>query len=132
VIEPGTASTPDPPGKPPSDATVLFEGQELSPWGSLDGSAPQWIVKDGRMECVKDVGFIRTLQHIGDGRLHVESAAPVPAQGESQGRGNSGVFRMGLSEVQVLDGYQNMRIVLLALIKLTGGCRWWFRARTTR
>jgi hypothetical protein len=31
----------------------------------------------------------------------------VPAKGKSQGRGNSGVFLMGLYEVQVLDSYQN-------------------------
>ncbi|MEK7683831.1 MAG: family 16 glycoside hydrolase [Verrucomicrobiota bacterium] len=108
VIEPGTASTPDQPGKPPSDATVLFEGQDLSQWCSLDGSPPQWIVKDGCMECVKDVGYIRTLQNFGDCQLHIEWAAPVPARGESQGRGNSGVFLMGRYEVQVLDCYQNM------------------------
>ncbi len=107
VIEPGTPSTADKPGKPPSDATVLFDGKDLSAWASLDGSPPKWIVKDGVMECVKDSGYVRTLQNFGDCQLHVEWAAPVPAQGESQGRGNSGVFLMGVYEVQVLDSYEN-------------------------
>jgi hypothetical protein len=60
------------------------------------------------MECVKGSGYIRTLQNFGDCQLHIEWAAPLPAQGEGQGRGNSGVF-FGLDryEVQVLDSFEN-------------------------
>jgi hypothetical protein len=86
---------------------VLFDGKDVSGWCSLDGSPAKWIAKDGALECVKDSGYIRTLQNFGDCQLHVEWAAPEPPQGESQGRGNSGVFLMGLYEVQVLDSYQN-------------------------
>ena len=32
VITPGTASTPEQPGKAPSDAIVLFDSQDLSRW----------------------------------------------------------------------------------------------------
>jgi hypothetical protein len=108
IIGPGTESTQEQPGKPPSDATVLFDSKDLSNWVSLDGSPPKWIVKDGSLECVKGSGYIRTLQDFGDCQLHVEWAAPVPPQGQSQGRGNSGVFLMGLYEVQVLDSYENV------------------------
>jgi hypothetical protein len=52
-------------------------------------------------------GFIHTRQPFGDCQLHVEFAEPVPATGADQGRGNSGVFLMGLYEIQVLDSYQN-------------------------
>ena len=38
----------------------------------------------------------------------MEWAAPVPARGSGQNRGNSGVFLMGRYEVQVLDSYQNV------------------------
>jgi hypothetical protein len=108
VVTPATPSTPDQVGKAPSDAVVLFDGKDLAQWCAMDGSPSKWIVRDGYMECVKGSGYIRTLRNFGDCQLHVEWAAPVPASGEGQGRGNSGVF-LGLNryEVQVLDSYQN-------------------------
>jgi len=59
------------------------------------------------MECVPGSGYIRTKEKFGDCQLHLEWAAPTKIEGESQGRGNSGVFLMGLVEVQVLDRYNN-------------------------
>lgn len=108
VIDPGTVSTLEQAGKPPSDAVVLFDGRDLSAWVSMDGSPTRWIAKDGYMECVKGSGYVRTLQNFGDCQLHLEWATPVPAEGEGQGRGNSGLF-FGLNcyEVQVLDSYRN-------------------------
>src|SRR5213594_2319697 len=53
VIVPATAGTQDAAGKPPSDATVLFDGKDLSPWVSMDGSPTKWVTRDGYMECVK-------------------------------------------------------------------------------
>jgi len=108
VVVPATASTQDQAGKPPSDATVLFDGKDLSQWVSMDGSPTKWITRDGYMECVKGSGYVRTRQDFGDCQLHVEWATPMPGQGEGQGRGNSGVF-LGLDryEIQVLDSYEN-------------------------
>jgi hypothetical protein len=101
-IDPGSAS------KAPSDATVLFDGKDLSQWVAMDGSPTKWDLKDGHMECVRNSGMIRTLENFGDCQLHIEYATPVPAQGSGQGRGNSGVlFGMGRYEIQVLDSYQN-------------------------
>jgi hypothetical protein len=59
------------------------------------------------MECVPGSGYIRTKDKFGDCQLHVEWSAPTKVEGSSQGRGNSGVFLMGLVEVQVLDNYNN-------------------------
>jgi hypothetical protein len=108
VVTPAAPSTPEQPGKPPSDAVVLFDGKDISQWVSLDGSPTKWIVRDGYMECVTGSGYIRTRQNFGDCQLHLEWATPAPAKGEGQGRGNSGVF-FGLDryEVQVLDSFEN-------------------------
>jgi hypothetical protein len=112
-VEPGTFSSADQPGKPPSDAVILFDGtaESLAQWESDTKDGPsmptKWIVSEGAMECVPRSGYIRTKQQFGDCQLHVEWAAPKNVQGISQGRGNSGIFLMGLCEVQVLDNYNN-------------------------
>ncbi|HEY5227067.1 MAG TPA: DUF1080 domain-containing protein [Opitutaceae bacterium] len=108
VVDPGTASTQDQPGKAPSDATVLFDGSDISQWVAMDGSPTKWIMHDGALECVPGSGYVRTLQAFGDCQLHVEWAAPNPPHGVSQDRGNSGVF-FGYDryEIQVLDSYQS-------------------------
>ena len=107
VIEPGTASTQDSPGRPPSDAVMLFDGKDLSQWLGEDGQPAKWRVTDGAMEVVPHTKNIHTRQSFGDCQLHVEFREPVPPSGEGQERGNSGVFLMGLYEIQVLDSYQN-------------------------
>ena len=108
VVTPGTFSSQEQPGVPPSDATVLFDGKDLSPWVAMDGSPTKWVVKDGALECVPGSGYVRTRQSFGDCQFHVEWAAPTPVKGNSQGRGNSGVF-FGFNryEIQVLDSYEN-------------------------
>ena len=113
-VEPGTPSTPEQPGQPPSDAIVLFDGTaaSLAKWeaDTPESEPPQptkWVVVDGALECVPKSGFIRSKEKFGDCQLHVEWAAPKNVKGDSQGRGNSGIFLMGICEVQVLDNYRN-------------------------
>ena len=109
AVTPGTFSMPEQPGKPPSDAVILFDGTDLSKWEAdkAEGGPTKWIVKDGAMECTPGSGYIRTKEKFGDCQLHVEWAAPKKVEGNSQGRGNSGIFPMGLAEIQVLDNYDN-------------------------
>jgi hypothetical protein len=108
VVTPGSFSSPDQPGKPPSDAIVLFDGTDLSKWESAgrNGGPAKWLVKEGFIEATK-TGDIRTKDKFGDCQLHVEWAAPAKVEGDSQGRGNSGIFLMGRVEIQVLDVYNN-------------------------
>jgi 3-keto-disaccharide hydrolase len=107
VITPGTFSTQDQVGRPPSDAVVLFDGRDLSQWESVKGGPAPWKVGNGYFSTVPKTGDIQTKLPIGDCQLHVEWATPDPPHGTDQDRGNSGVFIMGLYEVQVLDSYQS-------------------------
>ena len=105
VVDPGPYVRND---SRPSDAIVLFDGHDLSQWRSeQDGPAP-WIVRDGYFEVKPGSGTIHTAQAFGDVQLHLEWRAPTPPTGESQERGNSGVFLQGRYEVQVLDSYHNV------------------------
>ncbi len=106
IVTPGTFSTQEEPGKPPSDAVVLFDGKDLSKWKGKDGAA-EWKVENGYMEIVPGTGQIATNDEFGDCQIHVEWMSPPPTDKTSQARGNSGVFLMGLYELQVLDNYQN-------------------------
>ncbi len=99
-IDPGVA------GRAPSDAIVLFDGTDLSAWTGKEGAA-RWEVGDGAFTVVKGTGDIETQQAFGDIQLHIEWRSPAEVVGEGQGRGNSGVFLMGLYEVQILDSYES-------------------------
>jgi hypothetical protein len=115
VVNPGTASTPDQPGRPPSDAAVLFDGKDLSQWleqGERGGSAnprpARWKVENGYLEVVPKTGSIISKEKFGDCQIHVEWASPKEVKSSSQGRGNSGVLIMSRYEIQVLDSYENV------------------------
>jgi hypothetical protein len=107
VVDPGTASTQDTPGRPPADAVVLFDGKDLARWRQQDGSPARWKLGPGYFEVVPGSGYLYTREAFGDCQLHVEFAEPDPATGTDQNRGNSGVFLHGLYEVQVLDSYRS-------------------------
>jgi hypothetical protein len=109
VVTPGEASCGDKVGTAPSDAVVLFDGNDASKWEGVKnprGPFP-WKVGDGYLETVKDAGYIRSKQKFGSCQLHIEFATPERVAGSSQGRGNSGVFLMEMYEIQVLDSYNN-------------------------
>ena len=92
---------------PPSDATVLLGPREdLSAWQMTDGSAATWTIRNGELQTAK--GILQTRQHFTDFQLHLEFATPSELKGDSQGRGNSGVFLLGRFEIQILDSYRNL------------------------
>jgi hypothetical protein len=108
VITPGMFSTQDAPGKPPSDAVVLFDGSDLSRWRGRGGGPAAWKLEDGAMVAAPRAGSVRSADEFGDCQIHVEWAAPTPPRGRDQGRGNSGIEIMGRYEIQVLDSFDNL------------------------
>jgi hypothetical protein len=95
VIEPPSDS------KPPSDAIVLFGGDNLDAWEGGD----RWLIEDGVATAAGRA--ITTKEKFGDCQLHVEFATPAEVKGSGQGRGNSGIYLMSRYEVQILDSYDN-------------------------
>ncbi|MCO5239371.1 MAG: DUF1080 domain-containing protein [Chitinophagaceae bacterium] len=103
IITPGNANS-----DAPSDAIVLFNGKDASKWKSQkDGGEVKWKIEDGALVVVKGAGNIETKQGFGDCQLHIEWRTPAEVKGNSQGRGNSGIFLMNRYELQVLDNYNN-------------------------
>ena len=117
------------PQEAPADAIVLFDGTDLAGWqamqlriaGDMQGMVEsvadyvpgratepaQWEVAGGVMTVAPGTGAIETKRAFGDVQLHVEWNAPVAEGKSGQGYSNSGVFFMGLYEVQILNSYEN-------------------------
>jgi len=102
VVTPGKTSQ-----DAPSDAVVLFSGKDLSQWQSAKGGDAKWKLQDDYMQVVPGAGIIQTKKAFGDCQLHIEWRTPDTVRGDGQGRGNSGIFFMGLFELQVLDNFNN-------------------------
>lgn len=101
--------TPGKVGLPPSDAIVLFNGENFDQWvSSADSTAVAWhLNKDGSMTVKDKTGNIQTKQNFGSVQLHIEWKSPAEVRLEGQNRANSGVFLQGLYEIQVLDNNDN-------------------------
>jgi hypothetical protein len=108
IITSGTCSTQEAPGRAPSDATVLFDGKDLSHWKSERGGPAGWNIDQEALVIRRGAGAIVSREEFGDCQLHLEFASPVPPRSQDQGRGNSGVMFFGRYEIQVLDSYDNL------------------------
>lgn len=107
VVTPGKTSQ-----DPPSDAIILFNGKDFSQWVSAStGNEVPWTIEGDAMVVKPRTGNIKTKMGFGDCQLHIEFRTPAKVEGTSQGRGNSGIFLMGLYELQVLDNYDNKTYV---------------------
>ena len=102
VVTPGET-----PANAPSDAIVLFDGTNLNEWTNGKGEPAEWVVADGCVTVKKGTGTMKTKRQFSDYQLHIEWRTPAEVVGESQGRGNSGIFMQGIYEVQVLDNFNN-------------------------
>ncbi len=111
VVTPGS-----PDSAPPSDAIVLFDGNNLDQWvNTADKSPANWIVSNGVMTVskAKGAGNIETKRTFHNYQLHIEWKIPENVTGTGQLRGNSGVFLAATGpgdagyELQILDSYHN-------------------------
>jgi len=84
----------------PSDAMVLFDGKDLSQWSGVKAAD----IEDGSFDIMK-TGEIQTKQQFGDCQLHVEWLVPAKPDGDWSIWGNSGVFLLGLYELQIIETY---------------------------
>lgn len=121
--------TPGEQNAPPSDAIVLFDGKDLTQWqktpfgegvrtdrteiflknhNAQSESLPaDWTVENGELIVGKELGAIGTKQGFGDMQLHIEWYIPKLDNLSDQGYGNSGIFLMGMYEIQVLNSFEN-------------------------
>jgi len=101
-VETGTACS----AKAPGDADLLFDGRDLSNW--TGDHVEEWTVRDGTVTAGARVyNFLKTKQSYGDAQIHLEFREPAQPKppANPQYWGNSGVFPMGLYELQILDSY---------------------------
>ena len=106
IVDPGPA--PEHIAPAPSDAIVLFDGTNLDAWEHGGNKPAQWELVDGdAMQVKPGSGDLYTKQSFRDVQLHIEWATPAKVEGDSQHRGNSGVFFFGRYEIQILDSFEN-------------------------
>jgi len=98
IVTPGKPSADEKAGTAPSDAVVLFDGTNLSPWQASD-----WKIENAELVAVS--GDLTTKEAFGDCQLHLEWQAPDPPQGRTFDHGNNGIMLMGLFEIQIFDSY---------------------------
>lgn len=113
----------------PSDAIILFDGTSLSKWQSQQtplgasmqdmkdviptlkadgkGEPAEWEIYSEVLTVKPGTGPIETKMGFSDVQLHIEWLAPKAEGKAGQLYSNSGVFFMGMYEVQILNSYEN-------------------------
>lgn len=99
--------TPGSGGSAPSDAVALFAGNDVNAWAKHDGSPTGCRAEGGAMVCLTGSGDAFTKEKFRSAQFHLEVQFPNMPEQKSQLRGNSGIYIQGITEVQVLDNYQN-------------------------
>lgn len=103
VVDPGNHV---PLSRPAGAKVLLGEDGDLGAW-TQRGQDIRWDWLGEAMQVKPGTGDIFSREAFGDMQLHLEFRTPEKVVSSSQGRGNSGVYMMGVFEVQILDSYQN-------------------------
>ncbi len=93
---------------PPSDAIVLFRSNNLEKWRYADGTNVKWNIENEAFTVTPGEPDIYTKQSFGDCQLHMEWKIPLNEIHDNLNWGNSGVYLMGLYEVQIYDSYNDV------------------------
>jgi hypothetical protein len=80
--------------KPPKNAIVLFDGENVDQWDGMKLEAGNLLGVGGR-----------TKQKFENFRLHLEFRTPFMPASTGQARGNSGMYLLNQYECQVLDSF---------------------------
>ena len=90
-------------GQPPSDAVILFDGNNASAFTQLDGTPASWLVEDGVL--ITGEQDIVSKYRFSDAQFHVEFNLPA----NDPKHGNSGLYFHHLYELQILDSHSPNR-----------------------
>lgn len=100
---------------PPEGAVVLFDGSSFDAWRHEPEKPVTWDIVGNAMQVVtasnkenRAKGFggnIRTRDAFSSMQFHMEFRYSVEAGRSGQNRGNSGLFFLGIGEVQILNSY---------------------------
>lgn len=100
--------TPAENNQPPSDAVVLFDGKNLDNWQYANGEKPKWNFSGNEFTVTINEPDIYSRQNFGSCQLHAEWKIPDNETHDNLNWGNSGIYLMGLYEVQIYDSYQDV------------------------
>ena len=89
---------------PPTDAVVLFDGDDTSAWRHEDGSNLGWRVEQGELVVEPGTGDAFSRETFQDFTLHLEFMYPQ-TKPDSASDGNSGIYIFDTYEVQILNSY---------------------------
>ena len=102
---PGAVKPGDKPGAAPADAIVIFDGKSTAKFAGKDGVACPWKIENG--ELIVDGGDVWSKESFASCQFHIEWKSDPKTYGNSQKKGNAGVFFMDRYEVQILDCTNN-------------------------
>ncbi|HBY63222.1 MAG TPA: hypothetical protein DEH78_25655, partial [Solibacterales bacterium] len=86
---------------PPSDAVRLTE------WTRPDGSPTGCVTSGDELTCRTGAGDAVSKEKFRSAQIHLEFLIPHMPNQKGQLKGNSGVYLQGITEIQVLDSFQN-------------------------
>lgn len=101
VVKPGRTAA-----DAPADAIVLFDGKNTDQFVGKNGAPCPWKIENG--ELIVNGGDVWSKLPFASCQLHVEWKTFPDTEGNSQKKGNAGIFFMDRYETQILDCDNNL------------------------